>query len=249
MTKKFNFVGEIVYMGPVTLNKDSLVNRAGMEVDVIPIMKSPCPSPKPERKQSKRAKSEMGFRKDKYDSERGSLPDLHTSESKKNAMKGTILNTIMKMNPNTFLSRSLEDSSDSILSEQITSRSLGSNESLSKGILMNAVVNWLQKTSPFGSTDNIMNQSWSTSITDHYTHQEDDDDLELSVLLSSDGDQLQQDRTNSRSDNYIPNIFISDDDDTFILLPAQTIYDKENGKEQRIRRVDDSTTNNSAIGK
>lgn len=242
---RFNFVGDIVYMGPVTLNKDSLVNKAGLEVDIIPIMKSPCASPKPKRrKPSKRAKSEMGFHKDKYDNERGSLPDLHT-KSKNITIKGSIMSTIMKMNPETFLSRSLEDSSDSILSENIMSRSLGSTDSLSKGILVNAVVNWLQRASPFGSTDNIMNQSWSTSLPDTNYSQQEEDDLELSALLSE-GDQSQQ----SKSDNYIPpNIFISDDDDAIILLPAHAIYDKGNGKkeqQQQFRR--DSTANNSGIG-
>lgn len=206
---------------------------------MIPIMKSPCASPKPKRKsKSKRPKSEMGFRKDRVDTDRGSLPDLH-SQSKSVPSKGSIMNTIMRMNPDTFLSRSLEDSSDSVLSEQIMSQSLGSSESLSRGLLMNAVVNWLQKSSPFGSTDNVMNQSWSTSIPDtNYSHQE-DDDLDLSA---------EQERSNSRSENYIPNIFISDDDDDIILLPAHTIYAKENGSQEQSPRRD-HTRDQSSIGK
>lgn len=156
-------------MGPVTLNRDNLVNKAGVEVDVIPIMRSPCASPKPKKKKSaKRAKSEMGFyrQREKAEEDRGSLPDLQ--RSKNIPIKGSILGTIMHLKPERFLSRSLETgSTDSVVSSIIEStRSFGSTESLSKGAITNAVVSWLQRSSPFASSENLEQHSCSTSMLD-----------------------------------------------------------------------------------
>lgn len=220
---RFNFVGDIVYMGPVTLNKDTLVNKAGLEVNVIPIMKSPCPSPTPKRsKRNKRARSEMGFRKDKIDEDRGSLPDLY-SKSSNIPIKGSLVDVIIQKDPQMFLSRSLETgSTDSIISscrgsEKMMTRSLGSTDSLSKGVIVNAVVNWLQKTSPFSSVENVMNQSWSTSIPDiNASHA--DDELDVSILSEN---EHSASKNNLKDDKHVPNILISEDEDNFILLPGE----------------------------
>lgn len=242
---KFHFVGDIVYMGPVTLNKDTLVNKAGMEVNVIPIMKSPCPSPTPKRsKRSKRARSEMGFRKDKIEEDRGSLPDLY-SKSSNIPIKGSLVDTIIQMDPQMFLSRSLETgSTDSIISsyrdsDKIMTRSLGSTDSLSKGVIVNAVVNWLQKTSPFSSVENIMNQSWSTSIPDiNASHA--DDELDVSILSES---EISTNKSHLKDDKHVPNILISEDEDNFILLPSEfTLTEEEFGRNS-------SSFNYSTLGK
>lgn len=105
-----------------------------------------------EKEKSHRAKSELGFYKQnkRLEDERGSLPDLKGSPSKR-----SLVSTIIHMNPSTFLG----SSNESLLSEHRMSRSLGSTDSLTKGSIMNAVVSWLQKSSPFGSVDNIDNQS------------------------------------------------------------------------------------------
>lgn len=156
-------------MGPVTLNKDNLVNKAGIEIDIIPIMRSPCASPKPKKKKStKRCKSEMGFhrKKGKLEEDRGSLPDLQ--RSKNISTRGSILSTIMHLTPERFLSQSLETAStDSLVSSIIEStHSFESTESLSKGAITTAVVNWLHRSSPFASSENLEQHSCSTSMLD-----------------------------------------------------------------------------------
>lgn len=147
-------------MGPVRLNEGILVNKAGIEVEVIPIMKSPCASPKPRKKKSHRAKSELGHyrQRNRLEDEHGSLPDLKGSPSKR-----SLVSTIIHMNPSTFLG----SSNESLMSDYNNrmTRSLGSNDSLQRGSIMNAVVNWLQKSSPFGSVDNIDIHS-GTSLSD-----------------------------------------------------------------------------------
>lgn len=203
-------------MGPVNLNKDTLINKAGIEVDVIPIMRSPCPSPKPKKKKSKRAKSEMGFHRKRKEKEedRGSLPDLQ--RSKAIPMRGSILGTIMHLKPERFLSKSLEtESTDSLMSsllesEDYIARSLGSTESLSKGAITNAVVNWLQKSSPFGSTDNIERHSCCASLPDTM-------DTSMSIFdeeesMDSSGLHLESFDNSSRQDNVIPSIYVTDNE-------------------------------------
>lgn len=175
-------------MGPVTLNKDSSVNRAGIEVNVIPIMKSPCPSPQPMKKKiPKRPHSELGFHRDKLDQDdSGSLPDL-----KRAPQKNSLLDTILKMNPETFLStESLNNESRS---------SCGSN-AMSKGSIMNAVADWLQKASPFGSTEQLDQRSLGTSIADMT-------DTSLSIFDDDDLDSSHE-KTNSKSEYAVPDIII-----------------------------------------
>lgn len=188
-------VGEIVYMGPVTLNKDSLINKAGIEVSVIPIMKSPCPSPQPHRKKLyRRPHSEMGFRKEQIDpDDSGSLPDL-----KRSSQKGSLLDIIRKMNPETFLSN------ESLTNESRISKSSGSSNLISKGAIMNAVVDWLEKTSPFGSIEHLDQRSLATSTAD-FT------DTSLSVFDDEDFD-TSHDKSFSKSEHVIPDIFIMSDD-------------------------------------
>lgn len=194
-------VGDIVYMGPVTLNKDSSINKAGVEVNVIPIMKSPCPSPQPQRKHVyRRPHSEMGFRRDKFDQDdSGSLPDL-----KRSSNKGSLLDTVLRMNPETFLS------TDSLNTDSRLSKSSGSLIAVSKGAIMTAVVDWLHKTSPFGSVDQLDQRSYATSIADitdtSYSVFDDDDFEEKSI---------------SKSETTIPEIFILPDDNTTTLSPAK----------------------------
>ncbi|KAF2880253.1 hypothetical protein ILUMI_25915 [Ignelater luminosus] len=164
--------GEVVYMGPVNLNKDHLINKAGVEVDVIPIKRSPCPSPTPLQK-IRRPSSELGYRRqDKFQEDRGSLPDLF--RSKPTHSKGGILDTILQRNPDTFLSKTPEmGSAESLVSsvmsndQQRMARSLGSTDSLSKGALTAAVVNWLNRASPAGSLEQLdHDQDMSKSIGD-----------------------------------------------------------------------------------
>lgn len=125
-------VGEVVYLGPVTLNKDNLVNKAGVEVDVIPIMRSPCHTPRPTKK-NKRAKSAMDFYEGSSppkDFDRGSLPDL-----KRTSLKGSLVSTIIELNPDRFLYGS---------TASLRSTASSSSE-LSRGEIMNAVLDWLDK--------------------------------------------------------------------------------------------------------
>lgn len=185
-------------MGPVSLNKDNLVNKAGVEVEVIPIMRSPCPSPK-RKKKSKRAKSEMGFYKDKriVEDDRGSLPDLKFSP-----LKCSLVSTVIQMNPETFLSNESLPSGDHKMS-----RSLGSTESLPKGSITNAVVSWLQKSSPFSSTDNIDHQSITTSIPDT---------MDVSMSIFDEDDMLEtsgafSEKSHGKSEHVIPDILVSDE--------------------------------------
>nr|CAI5853502.1 unnamed protein product [Callosobruchus analis] len=186
---------EIVYMAPVKLNKDTLVNKAGVEVDVIPIMRSPCVSPRPRKKKKspnsdKRAKSEMGFYSDRStrNDDHGSLPDLKATTT-----KISLYNTILQMKPERFLS------TESLLSgETRTTRSLGSEHSLTKGVVMNAVVSWLQKSSPFSSTDNF----------DH--HSSVADTVDTSIF---DEDDLLEHSEISKSEHRIPDILVLSEDE------------------------------------
>lgn len=200
-------------MGPVTLNKDHLINKAGVEVDVIPIMKSPCPSPQPENKSKTRARSELGFHPiQKRDTERGSLPDLHEYR------KGGIMDTIMRMSPNVFLSRSTcTDSCESINDRM--AKSLGSNDSLSKGLITTVVSNWLHNSSPFGSVDN-MTQSVSSNPTSAY------DDIDLMEAGAS------------RHDSQIPDIFVSEDEVLVVphYSPKISKKSRRRNKRSKLRR-------------
>lgn len=220
---RFNSVGEIVYMGPVNLNKDTFINKAGIEVDVIPIMRSPCASPKPikKKKKNKRAKSEMGFHRRAVNKEEDyvSLPDLQRTASI--PIHGSLLETVKYLKPERFLSRSLEtDSTDSLISSLLESEghvahSLGSTESLSKGALTNAVINWLQRSSPFGSTDNIERQSCCASIPDNaditsISMFDDEESIDSSGLFS---ESVHIDTPSNKQDNQsIPSIYISDNE-------------------------------------
>lgn len=227
----FTSVGDIIYMGPVTLNKDHLINKAGIEVDVIPIMKSPCPSPKPQNRSTKRAKSELGFRsKEKQDTDRGSLPDLHSYK------KGVIMDTIISMSPNVFLSRSTyTDSNESVnsclRSDDRMVQSLGSNDSFSKGLITSTVVNWLQKSSPFGSVEN-MSQSISSNQTSTF---EEIDLTEADV---------------SKHDNQIPDIFISEDEVLVVPRYSPKVSRKSRRKNKRAKlRREKCSVEQSPLGK
>lgn len=192
-------VGDIVYMGPVTLNKDSSINRAGIEVNVIPIMKSPCPSPQPKKKKIyKRPHSELGFRKDTLDQDdNSSLPDL-----KRPPQKGSLLDTILKMKPDTFLSN------ESLNKDSRFSRSSGGSCAASKGVIMNAVVDWLQKLSAFGSIEHLDQRSVGTSyadITDTSISLFDDDEIDSS-----------NEKSISRSDFAVTDILVLPDDNSTI---------------------------------
>lgn len=186
-------------MGPVTLNKHKLINKAGIEVNVIPIMRSPVGSPTPKKKIStKRASSEMGFhrKKELVEENRGSLPDLH--KSKNIPIKGSILETVLKLTPNRFLSKSETGSTDSLATSVIEStHSFASTGSISKGALTNAVVTWLQKSSPFASSENIEQHSGSTSTFDP---------METGAYIFDDEESVDEDSS------LIPTIFISEEE-------------------------------------
>lgn len=173
-------------MGPVNLNKDHNINKAGVEVDIIPIMRSPCPSPKPSKKNTRRSKSAMGYYNREYlhADERGSLPDLQYS-----SVKGSLLN-LVQLNPDRFLS------TESLISGE-RAESLGSTGSLPKGTIMNAVVNWLQKSSPFSSTDNIDKRSLASIP----------DTMDTSISIFDDEElEISEERSTSRSEGVIPDI-------------------------------------------
>lgn len=132
-------------MAPVTLNKDNLVNKAGIEVDVIPIKRSPSHSPRPTKK-NKRAKSAMDFYEEtsppKEFFDRGSLPDLKRTVSS----KGSLVSTIIQLNPDRFLYGS---------NASLRSTASSSSE-LSRGEIMNAVLDWLDKSvDSFSSESNL----------------------------------------------------------------------------------------------
>lgn len=194
-------VGDIVYMGPVTLNKDSSINRAGIEVNVIPIMKSPCPSPQPKKQTIyRRPHSELGFRRDRLDQDdNSSLPDL-----KRSPQKGSLLDTILKMNPDTFLSN------ESLNNDSKFSRS---SYAASKGSIMNAVADWLQKTSPFGSIEQIDQRSLATSFADMT-------DTSISLFDDDDLEDSSHEKSFSKSDYAVPEIFVLPDESS-TLSPAR----------------------------
>lgn len=184
-------------MGPVTLNKDSSINKAGIEVNVIPIMKSPCPSPQPRRKKIlRRPHSELGFHRDKMDlDDSGSLPDL-----KRSSQKGSLLDTIIKLNPETFLSTESLDNDSKI------SRSSGSSCRMAKGAIMNAVVDWLDKASPFGSREILDQPSLGTSIADIT-------DTSLSIF-DDDFDSLFEKSISKSEAAPLPDILITSEDNS-----------------------------------
>lgn len=267
-------------MGPVTLNKDNLVNKAGIQVDVIPIRRSPTPtpSPKPRRKgvPQIRARSDMGFYHDRdippsplpkrrleknlrpqsasgyypeqrdslraksatgyypeqlfqdtlrpksatgfYGKEKSlsprrsarfyleefqdtySLPDLERVESSKfvkfEIKKGQIMTAVMKFNEELLLSRSMGSSS-----------SLSSRESKRSGSLVNVVKDWMAKSSPFGSAENVKTETNSLADTNIF-----DDDLTDSISLS---DSVPRELPDIYVfDENVPLIFLFDDNDS-----------------------------------
>lgn len=94
-------------------------------------MRSPCHTPKPSKK-NKRAKSAMDFYKESnpsIDFNRGSLPDL-----KKTYSKGSLVSAV-SLNPDRFL----YGSTTSLRSTE------SSSSEISKGEIMNAVLDWLDK--------------------------------------------------------------------------------------------------------
>lgn len=177
-------VGDIIYMGPVNLNKDKLLNPSGMEVDVIPIMKSPASSPKVKKKQQKRAKSEMGFYKTSkllVEDDRGSLPDIKSSST------ASLYDTIIRMTPERFLGHSNESS----LASDVTSQSL---DRLPPRNITAAVNQWLEKSSPFSSTDNM-----SVSLHDTGSVLDEDWDKVPDIVISDDSN-------NNTKPNKPPNL-------------------------------------------
>lgn len=198
-------------MGPVTLNKDSSVNRAGIEVNVIPIMKSPCPSPRPKKKKiHRRPHSELGFHRDRFDqNDSGSLPDLKGSPQ-----RNSLLDTILKMKPETFLSNESLNQSN---------RSSGGSYAMSKGSIMNAVAGWVEKASPFGSTEQLYQRSLGTSVVDI-----DITDTSLSLLEDDDFDLSHEKTNNSKSEYAIPDILILPDDTMTFSARKSSIKSKTN---------------------
>lgn len=112
-----------------------------MEVNVIPIKRSPCHSPLP-RKKNNRAKSALNI----YEShtkpiefDRGSLPDLKQTRS---------ISQIIRLNPDRYLYGS--------------TTSLNTNSSSSKGEVVSAVLDWLDNIS-IASSDSNLSQSSAKS--------------------------------------------------------------------------------------
>lgn len=201
-------------MGPVTLNKDHLINKAGIEVDVIPIKRSPCTSPLPKRKleNKDRAKSAMGFYKEKQVEERGSLPDLQNTgkvNDIKNIQKGSIMSAILKSNPNILKDTISSSSTNSVYFNAFDSNNSFkrrlSTDSLTKGNVVSAVKEWMARSTPFGSTDNIRSTD-AISLADTTNSIFDDDDNDSVDLQSESVYHLESE--SSKSDNHIPDILI-----------------------------------------
>lgn len=144
-------------MAPITLNKGHLVNKAGIEVDVIPIRRTPSPSPL-FGTEMRRTRSEMGYRIDEQlEDDRRSLPDVVQSRKYK---KGDVMNTIMRRNPSSFLigcsdeEMSNNSGASSILSISICSSLMESVESIPERPITSAIMRWMSKSS-FSSIDDI----------------------------------------------------------------------------------------------
>lgn len=144
-------VGEIVYMGPVKLNQNSSVNKAGKEVDVIPIMRSPQLSPAlKRRKLTRHAKSDLVLYAENFveNMNTSSLPNLQVPTA-------NIFTTTNKQYSNFLSVNSLHHESVG------KHRSL---DSIQRGSIMSAVVSWLEKSNGFRSQDNINHQSILTNV-------------------------------------------------------------------------------------
>lgn len=205
-------------MGPVTLNKDNLINKAGIEIDIIPIKRSPCSSPQPRRaiKNNTRARSEMGFYSEKEIEDTNSLPDLERVEKKRpkfDIKRGKIMSAVQKFNDEV---RSYEVSSTSSsvynsvhdLSPFLRRKS----DSVTKGSLVNIVKDWMEKSSPFGSIENIRSVETNSLPDTNISVCDDDDSIEISF---SDCGASQQD---TKSDNVLPDIYIFDDENVPLIF-------------------------------
>lgn len=218
-------------MGPVTLNKDHLVNKAGIEVDVIPIKRSPCVSPAPKRKlQHKgRARSAMGFYHDKQVEERGSLPDLQSTgkamdaRQHRHVQKGAIMSAILKFEPSILKNTSATNSTSSLYYNALDADARfsrrKSTESLTKGTVMSAVKDWMAKSTPFGSIENVRSTTDANSLADTTISIFDDDDIDSIDMLSDHAGQSD----GSRSDNPIPDIHVYNGDD--LASASMSLYE------------------------
>lgn len=210
-------VGEIVYMGPVTLNKDNLVNKAGMEIDIIPIKRSPCSSPQPRRpiKQNFRARSEMGFYTEKdIVEDTNSLPDLERVDKrapKFKIEKGQIMSAVIKFNTD-MLSRSYEmDSTSSSVYNSLQNISpflRRQSDSITKGSLVNLVKEWMEKSSPFGSSENVRSLDTNSLADTNISIFDDDDSVEISYSDCG----VTQNEPDVKPNNLLPDIFVFSDE-------------------------------------
>lgn len=243
MKNVYYVVGEIVYMGPVTLNKDNLVNRAGIEIDIIPIRRSPSSSPQPRRPYKKlksplskvRAKSEMGFYTERDIEDTGSLPDLERIDKRfpKLAIKrGQIVTAVLKFNDD-VLSKSYEmDSTSSSVYNSLSNLSpylRRRSDTITKGSLVTVIKDWMEKSSPFGSTENVKSVD-TNSLADTNVSIFDDDDVDSVEISYSDYGQ-----TDTKSDSYLPDIQVYDNEN----IPILFVYENKDenvknghGKEQ-----------------
>lgn len=231
-------------MGPVTLNKDNLVNKAGIEIDVIPIRRSPSPQPRkpPKYPVNKiRAKSEMGFYPEREIDDTGSLPDLERIDKRIPKLgvnkRGRIMSAVIKFNDE-MLSKSYEMSSTS--SSVYNSLSNLSpflrrqSDCVTKGSLVNAVKDWMAKSSPFGSTDNIRSVD-TNSLADTNMSVFDDDDME-SIEISD-----------SKSENFVPDIQVYNDDNIPIMFALDDLQSSNNNG--HIKRLNKEQCKGSHEGK
>ncbi|XP_045463233.1 uncharacterized protein LOC123672919 isoform X7 [Harmonia axyridis] len=129
--------GEIVYMAPVKLNVNHSVNKAGVEVDVIPIMPSPNVSPKAKKKR-RRHRSTTCSNESQSPSPAKQHPHSYLQDS--------ITKRILEINPRRFLSGTfINEENDSHFDENLWSTKSLDNISIPTGErpIMNAVVDWL----------------------------------------------------------------------------------------------------------
>lgn len=216
-------------MGPVTLNKDNLVNRAGIEIDIIPIRRSPSSSPQPRRPYKKlspcnqvkiRAKSEMGFYPEREIEDTGSLPDLERIDKrfpKLGIKKGKIMSAVIRFNDE-MLAKSYEmDSTSSSVYNSLSNLSpylRRRSETITKGSLVNVIKDWMEKSSPFGSTENVKSID-TNSLADTNVSIFDDDDIDSMEISYSDCGPILE------NDSHLPDIQVYDDEN----LPVIFLYE------------------------
>lgn len=167
----FRIVGltDVVYMAPVKFNKDQYVSKAGIEIDIIPIKKSPYSSPTFQRRPTRRPKSQNDHRRPIEVPEvpettsttntylRASLPDIFGSrlDSKVSPARSAIYLPTEKL-VSTFMTIN-QARGGGFSRDNLSETNTTSTDSLNqKGVVMNAVLTWLSQSSLFEDDDPML---------------------------------------------------------------------------------------------